>query len=251
MRAERLREASCELGACRLELAGARPRPGCSPVRACRGPRAPRRGSSLRTRSRAVRRCPVRRARAGARRDAVLRVACSTARARARAGARCARCAACGPAPQAYRAAPVPTRAAGRASRGRAPRLAIPRRSGHPVRGGRPATASVRRLRLPGRPALPARARRTETARRFGVCACPSTGQDRTTAFEQESHTSCRNAQVSGTLSVDACPGTLLACPTRDVPAPPGAPVPPPIRGLLFVGWGRRRTFSSGSVWLW
>jgi hypothetical protein len=70
------------------------------------------------------------------------------------------------------------------------------------------------------------------------------------TVFEEEAHTSCRITQVSGTFPVDARPATLLACPTRDVPAPPGAPVPPPSWGLLSVGWGRRRTFSSGSVWL-
>src|SRR5215472_18660296 len=84
-----------------------------------------------------------------------------------------------------------------------------------------------------------------------GVCACPSTVRDRTTAFEEEQHTSCRIDQVSNTFSFDDRPKTLLASPTRDVPAPPGAPVPPPPRGSLSVGWGRRRTFSSGSVLRW
>src|SRR5579862_9991547 len=42
-------------------------------------------------------------------------------------------------------------------------------------------------------------------------------------------------ACISSSSQVDACPNTLLTCPSRDVPAPTGAPVPSPNRGSSSV----------------
>ena len=180
----------------------------------CRDSSTPRRGSSSRGRSRAARRRPARRARGAA---------------APRAPARCACCASRRRADDAGSAAPAgATAACTRSDASLACATAQPlverietEHCGARLRHDRSILRPQRRLRSatdlrhpPTAPsAPPGRSRRTGIMRRRGVCACPSTGQDRTTVEQQDNPTSCRNEQVSRKVCVthvDADPNTLL-----------------------------------------